>query len=594
MATGNGEPITVLYVDAEPESANTVSGFLEREADRFEVETARTAHEGLNRLATDEYQCVISAYDMPGSNGIEFLETVREERPDLPFILFPGEGSEAIASEAIGAGVTDYLPKGTGTEPSELLVDRVCNAVDQYLATAAADTTERRLQELTDSITDCLWMFDRDWEELLYISGYEAVWGRPTECITENPQDFINTVDPDDRPFVKRAMDRLSDGASIDIEYTIRCGDGEPGCLWTKGEPVFDDEGNVVRVGGFTRDITDRKRREQELERSRELFRGAERLGDLGAWEFDGTGGVVWTEGTRRIHEVSDDYEPALETATEFFHPEDRSDVEQAVEAALDRGEPYDLQARLITATDSKRWVRTRGEPTDDGETVRGYIQDITDQKRRERALQRERDRLEEFAGVVSHDLRNPLQVAEGQLELATDECDSPHLSNLSEALDRMDELIQDLLVLSRQGDPIGETEATGLNELAELCWRHIEASDATLEVRTEATISADRSRLQQLLENLLRNAVEHGGEDVTITIGALPDGFYLEDDGPGVPEHNRDRIFDPGYSRTDDGTGFGLAIVSEIIDAHGWEIDLTTSHSGGARFEISGVETVE
>ena len=84
---------------------------------------------------------------------------------------------------------------------------------------------------------------------------------------------------------------------------------------------------------------------------------------------------------------------------------------------------------------------------------------------------------------------------------------------------------------------------------------------------------------------------MEHGGEDVTVRIGELDGGFSVEDDGPGIPPEDREQIFDAGYSTTRDGTGFGLSIVQEIIEAHGWTVAVTEGADGGARFEITGVE---
>lgn len=101
----------------------------------------------------------------------------------------------------------------------------------------------------------------------------------------------------------------------------------------------------------------------------------------------------------------------------------------------------------------------------------------------------------------------------------------------------------------------------------------------------------ADESRLQQLLENLISNAIEHSGDDVTVTVGELDDGFYVEDNGVGIPETGRESVFEPGYSTTQDGTGFGLHIVDQVVEAHGWDIQVTTGPQGGARFEITNVE---
>jgi len=122
-------------------------------------------------------------------------------------------------------------------------------------------------------------------------------------------------------------------------------------------------------------------------------------------------------------------------------------------------------------------------------------------------------------------------------------------------------------------------------------CWATVETDAATLVTDMDGTVQADRSRLKQLFENLMRNAVEHGGEAVTVTVGELADGFYIEDTGLGIPAGEREAIFEAGYSTREDGTGFGLSIVKQIIDAHGWELHVMDGDEGGARFEITGVE---
>ena len=86
-------------------------------------------------------------------------------------------------------------------------------------------------------------------------------------------------------------------------------------------------------------------------------------------------------------------------------------------------------------------------------------------------------------------------------------------------------------------------------------------------------------------------DAVEHGGRNVTVTVGDLADGFHVSDDGPGIPDEERDRVFESGYTTAREGTGFGLSIVAEIVEAHGWEVRATDSADGGARFEVTGVE---
>jgi signal transduction histidine kinase len=183
------------------------------------------------------------------------------------------------------------------------------------------------------------------------------------------------------------------------------------------------------------------------------------------------------------------------------------------------------------------------------------------------------------------------LNVAQGRLELALEECDSEHLDSIDDALDRCQALIDDLLTLAREGNKMSDIETVDLGTLVGNCWHNVETGEATITVETDQRIRADRNRLQQLLENLYRNAIEHGGDNVGVTVGDLPDGFYIEDDGPGIPADERDDVFDIGYSTAEEGTGFGLRSVQQIIDAHGWDIRVTDSSEGGARFEITGVE---
>lgn len=218
---------------------------------------------------------------------------------------------------------------------------------------------------------------------------------------------------------------------------------------------------------------------------------------------------------------------------------------------------------------------------------------DIDELVQRERELKRERDRLDEFAKVVAHDLRNLLNVASGRIAFAKSECESDHLSGAADGIARSINLLDDLHSLAQSGELISEMESVDLDQLVQTCWVHVETADATIRAEVDCTIRADRSRLEQLLENLIQNAVEHGGPNVIIRIGELSNGFYIEDDGAGIPPEDRDEVFKPSVSTNQDGTGLGLNIVEQIVDAHQWEISVTNGQDGGARFEITGVGIV-
>jgi signal transduction histidine kinase len=210
-------------------------------------------------------------------------------------------------------------------------------------------------------------------------------------------------------------------------------------------------------------------------------------------------------------------------------------------------------------------------------------VRDVTERHNREQ-------RLEEFASVVSHDLRNPLNVARGHLELGRDTGDDHHFAEAEDALERMERIIDDLLTLAREGESEFDAERVGLGDIARTAWAAVDSmdADATLDVADDRELVADETALLRLLENLFRNAVEHGGTDVAVTVGATEDGFYVADDGPGIPEGERSEVFESGYTTSDEGTGFGLAIVQEVADGHGWQLAVTESEAGGARFEFT------
>jgi signal transduction histidine kinase len=211
---------------------------------------------------------------------------------------------------------------------------------------------------------------------------------------------------------------------------------------------------------------------------------------------------------------------------------------------------------------------------------------------------------INHVSSVISHDLRNPLDVAKAHLRAARETGDTEHFDAVANAHERMEQIIRDVLTITRDRTPVDPSDRVSIEAAAEDAWQSVDTDQATLDVTdTLSTVTADADRLQRLFENLFRNAVEHGseingdstehgqeaksGRETAIIVGALEDGFYVADDGPGISPGEQNRVFDPGYSTRDGGTGLGLAIVERIVAAHGWELRLTAATNGGARFEI-------
>jgi PAS domain S-box-containing protein len=877
--------VEILHVDDDLNFAELTATYLERENEQFSVETATSAAEGLDIVEDSPPDCLVSDYDMPGRNGIELLQKVREQYPELPVILFTGKGSEEVASDAISAGVTDYLQKGSGTERYEILANRVANAVEQYRAKQRVQTERQRFETLFDRLSQPTVEVEyRGTDPIVQRvnPAFEDVFGYSADSITGESLDeyIVPDVQKDEAADINQ---HVQTGGQLKSREVVRqTNEGLREFLIQNA--VYDDGS-----GGFAiyTDVTERDKRKKKLEQNRELLRHTEQLAEVGGWVADAdTGDVRWTQGTYTIHGLDPDgeFEPTLETAIDFYHPDDRDTIETAVANCYEHGESYEEELRLSTVEGNEKWVRTRGEAVYNDDTItaiRGAIQDITSQKQREQqlqqfeqivtyspeflvvmdedmtvefqsspspllewdpldvagetplghvhpddrekllqqytqvkqhpdqiftaefraqdadgewrwvesriqnfvdddgiggilaairditprkqqeqqlgrystyfeqmqatiqallnstevepaaehmltsfenflefdiagiwlstddeqtfelvamsergeallpdprmyssntqslawdayqaqelrytsdvtthdqrydestpiasevivpigrhgllnigatepdafsdreiefielwcdtltaifdritqlnllqerevALEHERNRLDEFTTVVSHDLRNPLNVAMGRAELAATECDSGHLGDAIQALTRMEALIDNLLTLAQQGDIIGETTAVELEDVASQCWQSIDESNSTLHVVETATVQADKDRLSQVFENLFRNAVKHGGDSVTITVGRIEDGFYVADDGPGIAEENQAQVFDDGFTQSDDGTGFGLAIVRRISEAHDWQADVNTSESGGARFEFTGAD---
>jgi CheY-like chemotaxis protein len=511
-------PARVLLVDDDERFASLASTYLEQCGD-LTVVTESTAEAGLARLDEANVDCVVSDYEMPRTDGLDFLEAVRTERPDLPFVLFTGKGSEEIAAEAIAAGVTDYLQKGRGTDQYTVLANRIERAVDASRAERAAVRTETDLERREAALR----------EMYRIIAGGDQSFTEKTEDLLavgcralETEVGIVSHVEGDDYEVVaaRDPDDQFAAGDRFDL--------GETYCEVT----LANDETTVFEA-------------------------------------------IPATDSGHGLTERADYCTFGLESYI---------------------GTPIDLCGTtygvLCFADDCVRegfseWERTIVE------LMGRWVSDELGRRTTNAEIARQRDRLDEFASVVSHDLRSPLSVAQGHLELAQSADDptvaADHRERVDDALDRMDELIDGVLGLARQGKRVDETTSVRLGDLVTQAWASVDHGEGvTLDTGDLPTVEADRERLRALLENLFRNARDHAGPAPTVTVTTLADGgFAVADDRPGVPPAERESVFDHGYSTSESGTGFGLSIVDTVAQAHGWDVCLSESDAGGARFEF-------
>ncbi|MGB9930657.1 PAS domain S-box protein [Haloarcula amylolytica] len=643
--------IRVLHVDSDPAVVDAATSALEQEHCGVTVETETTVADGLDRLDRSTFDCIIAGYDLPEQTGVEFLDAVRKREPDLPFILFTSEGTEAAASDAISAGVTEYLRADGGAEPYARLAHSVVNAVERTADGIGREHNTRRERAIEELHTTARAFMRATTEDAIaqvtvdaartilnmpanavhFADGdslYPVAWTEQVEELIGMPPVFergdglawqaFETGETRVHDDITSNPDRYNPETDIRSEVTLPLGDHGVLLIGSCEASAFDDTDVTLAqtLSVHAKAALDRLDRERQLREEREFIDQAlDTLDDL--FYVVGSAGNL-RQWNARFPEVTGYSDAEIDDMAvhDFFPADERETIREAVNQAVEHGRTT-VEAELWTADGERipyEFTGTRLTDTD-GEVagVVGIGRDISQRREYEQRLERQNERLDEFTSIVSHDIRNPLNVAEGHLELARAECDSDSLDKVSQAHERMRVLIDDLLTFARAGETATDLESVALADIVEECWQTVEGTRNTLVVETDRQIRADTAKLRRLLANLLRNSAEHGsadaqtpsddaaehsGENITVRVGTVEDtdrhGFYVADDGTGIPADDREQVFEGGYSTGEDGTGFGLKIVQRIAEVHGWTVTATESEAGGARFEVTGLEPPE
>ena len=500
------------------------------------------------------------------------------------------------------------------------------------------DSDERldpKYELLTRASTDAFWDWDPKTDEITRSEDYLAAFGYTASDVASTTDWWRERIHPDDRARVLAALRAAVEdpGTTYDETYRLRKKDGSYGYVRSRGYVVYDENGAPERMLGAHIDVTDREERERIITSLHTATRGmirAETRSEVAEIAVEAARDIVELphtaiqlydaeEDVLRPVAFTDSVEELLGTVP-TIEPESsiiwrafstgEVEVNDDVRTDSDVMNPdTDVRSQIILPLDTHGVLICNSAETGDfqqidvklarvlAENTRAALDRIEHEqtlRRQTQQLEQQNEHLERVTRVLSHDLRNPLNVAKGRLELARENHESDDLLRVGGALTRIEEIVENTLLLAEQGSTVRSTGSIDLTDLACRCWNDVKTSDATVDVVADVTIRGDPDRLPHVFENLFRNAVDHGGETVSIRVGPTDeDGFYVADDGPGIPEDDRETVFDLGHSTTDDGTGFGLAIVEEIVEAHGWEIDVTDARNGGARFEITGVDRV-
>jgi PAS domain S-box-containing protein len=396
------ESVRVLHVDDEPEFADMAATFVEREDDRFDIETATSASEGLERLASNSFDCVVSDYDMPGQSGIEFLEAVREKHPDLPFILYTGKGSEEVASDAISAGVTDYLQKESGTGQYPVLANRIRNAVEKYRAQTELADREKRLNLFFEESPMGVVEWDENFNFVRLNDTAEEILGYDGAELQGEPWETI--VPASEYAPVGEVVSYLieAEGGHHSINENVRNDGRQIVCEW-HNRVVTDENNEVVTIFSQFQDITDRRRQERRFEA---IFNNTYTF--AGLMEPDGT--LIEANETALSFGGLDRDDVVgkhlWETHWVQSNDEARATVRQAVEQA-NGGELFRDEIR-VQGSDREAIIDFSVRPVTDGRDEVTLLvpegRDITQRKNQERKRQQIIDRVTDAIVEVDAD----------------------------------------------------------------------------------------------------------------------------------------------------------------------------------------------
>ncbi|WEL16239.1 Signal transduction regulator [Halorhabdus sp. SVX81] len=493
------------------------------------------------------------------------------------------------------------------------------NVTEQVQRERKLEQTNQRLEGLIEATPLTIMEIDADGEVIRWNEGAEEMFGWSREEVLGE----FNPIIPEDQQTQFDAHRRAAlNGKPIrGKEIQRETKEGRRLDLLLSVAPIEDSNGEVTSILAVLEDITEQKHLEnrlRSLQRTAQQLSAAQSTEEIaniavdaaveilgfeitGIWEYDEREHalipITETAEARELVGESPRFDPGNSLAWKAFDTGELQVFDDVREVDERYNEDTRIRSEIQVPLGDYGLIST-GSPTtrEFSETdvdlfriLGATVEAALARASREAELKRQNERLDQFASVVAHDLRNPLTVAMGFLEVAAETGDPDHFEKVETAHDRIERLIEDLLTLARGETTIEDREQIDLGAVAREAWGYVDTSEATMEVAEGVPVVAgDAGRLSQLFENLFRNAVEHGGKDVTITVGKRADGgFYVADDGEGIPLENRESVFDHGVTTNEGGTGFGLSIVEDIAKAHGWTVSVGESGEGGARFDF-------
>jgi PAS domain S-box-containing protein len=577
--------ISLLYVDDEPDLLDLCKLFLEREGE-FSVAIVTSAREGLQILAEGMIDAIVSDYQMPGMDGIEFLKQVRKDFKDIPFILFTGKGREEVVIEAIENGADFYLQKG-GDPRAQF--SELSHKIRQAFRRKKAEEELRMMKATVSNAA----------EGILWINEHGGIaFFNDTICsmLGYTREEFNNLTIRDINPrFIENHLGSLWPGISkrkyLTVQDTHLKKDGS-------SIPVeillnYIEFGPQAYVFAFVRDITDRKRADDELKSAYEKNKGLMDYANDAIYIADAETGMLLDANIktqaligRSLSEIQTMHESDLHPKEEvekyraYFKKQTLEGIGLQEEVVVDQ------KGNRIPVIVSTAILNLGGR-----RCLMGIFHDISDIKKAHDALRLANKKLNLLAEITRHDIRNKLTVLGGYLELFNDNPPEPQHSMYLTKLKTAVKMITENIEFTKLYQDLGVVEPKWQN-VTDLFYRvliHIDIKKIRFEAPADGLEIFADPLLERVFYNIMENAVEHGDRVSVVRLSSIesPDGLLIriEDDGIGIPVHDKELIFERGFGKN---TGLGLFLSREILSITNISIKEAGEFQRGARIEMN------
>jgi PAS domain S-box-containing protein len=509
----------------------------------------------------------------------------------------------------------DYIPADFFLKYLELIADALS---ERRQAQAESRGNEERFRSLFDHSIDAVLIADHHGN--IEAANPEAcrLFGRTEEEICRIGR--AGLVDPTDTRLQVFLAEREQTGR-FKGELNFRRKDASV-FLGEVSGTLYKDKSGVSKASVIIRDITERKRVEEELRRSEAYLTEAQRLSHTGSWAWNiATGEALWSREIYRIFGLDPEQTSLnVDLIVKLRHPEDRALAEQILKNAVREKKDFEFESRIVRPDGTIRHVRSVGRPVVNNagtllEFV-GAVMDVTEEKTKEDALRKSQADLAhvtrvatlgEMSASIAHEVNQPLAAAVTSASACLRWLDAQKLEEARQSASRViaevhraSEIIDRIRSLTKKAPPqkdwfdVNET----IHEVISLVRSEIQRNNIALEIQLSEhvpAILADHVELQQVLLNLVMNSIE--------AMSGLSDGprgllvqstgeseqvvISVQDSGPGIDPENLDHLFKAFYTTKPQGMGMGLAISRSIIEAHGGRLWATANTPRGAVFQF-------